>query len=253
MHAQEVKVYYAADTPAQFPGGVVKLMEYMSSHLHYPDSAMVKNVQGKCVVQFAVRSNGEVGEVKVLHSLSPECDAEAVRVVRSLPKFMPGKINGEPVAVWYTLPVQFKLQKPIPLMQEPSEERLTFKNKLPVEKKFPVFPGGDKALMEYISRNLEYPKMASTHNIHGKCVVQFVVTETGGIDSIRVVKPINPLLDAAVIRVIMSLPKFTPGTCNGVPVRVRYTLPVTFAIKADAREPEFDPTDPRNIDPGFSM
>lgn len=71
---------------------------------------MENNIQGRVVVQFVVTKNGSIGEVKVLRSRDKDLDNEAVRVVKSLPNFIPGKMNGQPVNVWYTLPVTFKLQ-----------------------------------------------------------------------------------------------------------------------------------------------
>ena len=89
----------------QFPGGDAALLKYIQSHLQYPEGA---NANGIVIVQFVVRSNGSVGQVKVLRSIHELLDKEAVRVVKGLPKFTPGRQNGQPVAVWYTLPVSFR-------------------------------------------------------------------------------------------------------------------------------------------------
>ena len=72
--------------------------------------AQENNVQGKVIVQFVVTKTGAIGEVKVVRSVDRDLDKEAIRVVKSLPKFIPGKMNGQAVNVWYTLPVTFKLQ-----------------------------------------------------------------------------------------------------------------------------------------------
>ena len=72
--------------------------------------AAESNIQGRVVVQFVVDKTGKVGEVTVIRSVDKELDREAVRVCKSLPKFVPGRQNGQPVSVWYTLPVTFKLQ-----------------------------------------------------------------------------------------------------------------------------------------------
>ena len=93
-----------------FPGGEAALMKWLSSHIQYPAMAQENNIQGKVVVQFVVTKTGQVGEVKVVRSKDKDLDREAVRVCKSLPKFVPGRQNGQPVAVWYTLPVNFKLQ-----------------------------------------------------------------------------------------------------------------------------------------------
>ena len=109
---KEVKeeVFRSVEQMPQFPGGEAALMKYLQSHINYPPMAAENNVQGRVVVQFVVDKTGKVGEVKVVRSVDKDLDKEAVRVCKSLPKFTPGRQNGQAVAVWYTLPVTFKLQ-----------------------------------------------------------------------------------------------------------------------------------------------
>ncbi len=104
------EIFKSAEQMPQFPGGDAALMKYINSHIHYPAAAEENNIQGRVVVQFVVEKDGSVGQVKVARSVDRSLDNEAVRVVKSLPKFIPGKQNGQPVRVWYTLPVTFKLQ-----------------------------------------------------------------------------------------------------------------------------------------------
>ncbi|MBQ3364303.1 MAG: TonB family protein [Muribaculaceae bacterium] len=113
-------VYISTDVEQmpQFPGGEVALMKYIDSHINYPPEAAKNNVKGKVVVQFVVKKDGSIGEVKVLRSVDKDLDKEAIRVVKSLPKFTPGRQpkfthcsqKGQAVNVWYTLPVTFKLK-----------------------------------------------------------------------------------------------------------------------------------------------
>lgn len=109
---KEVKeeVFRSVEQMPQFPGGEQALMKYLQSHINYPPMAAENNVQGRVVVQFVVDKTGKVGEVKVVRSVDKDLDKEAVRVCKSLPKFTPGRQNGQAVSVWYTLPVTFKLQ-----------------------------------------------------------------------------------------------------------------------------------------------
>ena len=110
---KEVKaeqVFITVEQMPQFPGGDAELMRYLQSHMNYPPMAAENNVQGRVVVQFVVDKTGRVGEVKVVRSVDRDLDKEAVRVCKSLPKFTPGRQNGQAVSVWYTLPVTFKLQ-----------------------------------------------------------------------------------------------------------------------------------------------
>ena len=104
------KVFDVVEQNPVFPGGEAALLKYVAEHIRYPAMAQEKNIQGRVVVQFVVTKTGSIGQVKVVRSKDPDLDKEAVRVVKSLPKFTPGKMNGHAVNVWYTLPINFKLQ-----------------------------------------------------------------------------------------------------------------------------------------------
>lgn len=98
------------DEGPTFPGGSLALMQYIAQHLQYPETAQRNGEQGRVIVQLVIEIDGSVGEVKVLRGVSAELDREAVRVTRSLPRWTPGKVGGNPVRVNYTLPVVFRLQ-----------------------------------------------------------------------------------------------------------------------------------------------
>ena len=104
-------IYRSVNQAPSFPGGDAELMKYIQSHINYPPMAAQNNIHGHVVVQMVIDETGQVGEVKVVRSIDKDLDKEAVRVCKSLPKFTPGRQNGQAVAVWYTLPVTFKLPK----------------------------------------------------------------------------------------------------------------------------------------------
>lgn len=104
------QIFVTVEQEPQFPGGQAALLKWISDHIKYPTVAQENNIQGKVTVQFVVTKTGSIGEVRVVRGKDPDLDKEAVRVVKSLPKFTPGKMNGHPVNVWYTLPITFKLQ-----------------------------------------------------------------------------------------------------------------------------------------------
>lgn len=104
------QIFKSVEQMPQFPGGDEALLKYLSSHINYPPMAAENNIQGRVVVQFVIDKTGRVGEVKLVRSKDKDLDNEAVRVCKSLPRFTPGRQNGQPVAVWYTLPITFKLQ-----------------------------------------------------------------------------------------------------------------------------------------------
>ena len=105
------KVFSSVEEMPKFPGGDEALLKYVGMNLNYPKEALRNNVQGKCILKFVVTKIGTIGKIKIVRSLSQECDEEAKRVVRTLPEFFPGRQNGRPVNVWYTLPVNFRLSK----------------------------------------------------------------------------------------------------------------------------------------------
>jgi periplasmic protein TonB len=95
----------------------------------------------------------------------------------------------------------------------------------------PVFPGGDAALLQYIAENTKYPKDAKEKGINGKVITRFKVTADGSVSDVSVLKGVNASIDAEAVRVIGTLPKFTPGKLNGKVVAVWYMVPITFALK----------------------
>ena len=95
----------------------------------------------------------------------------------------------------------------------------------------PVFPGGQTALVQYIASHLKYPTVAQENGIQGRVFVSFVVGEDGYVEDVQVIKGVEPMLDKEAVRVIQSLPRWTPGNQQGKPVRVKYTVPVTFALQ----------------------
>ena len=107
--AEEAKVFTYVEQMPTFPGGETALMKYIAENLRYPSAAQDQGIQGLLILRFVVTGTGDVGEVQVIKSLDPSCDREAVRVVKSLPRFHPGRQQGKPVNVWFQLPVRFQL------------------------------------------------------------------------------------------------------------------------------------------------
>ena len=100
-----------------------------------------------------------------------------------------------------------------------------------VVESMPQFPGGDSALMQFLSSNIVYPPVAEENGIVGRVVCTFVVERNGSISDVCVVKSVDPSLDKEAVRVLKSMPNWIPGKQNGSPVRVKYTLPITFRLQ----------------------
>lgn len=104
-------VYDVVDEIAEFPGGFTALKEHLKNNMKYPQTAVESEIEGRCYVKFTVNSNGQISNVKVKRGVldCPECDQEAIRLIKAMPKWKPGTINGKPVNSTFTLPVLFKL------------------------------------------------------------------------------------------------------------------------------------------------
>ena len=109
-HEEENKVFDVVEQMPSFPGGPSALMAYLSSHVKYPAVAEENGIQGRVTVQFVVEKDGSVTDVKTMKSVDPSLDREAERVVKSMPRWIPGKQNGSAVRVKYFVPVVFRLQ-----------------------------------------------------------------------------------------------------------------------------------------------
>lgn len=107
---EEVKVHTIVEVMPTFPGGEAALLKYVNSNIKYPSISQEQDVQGVVLLRFVVLEDGRVGDVVVQKSLDKHCDAEAIRVVKTLPRFIPGKQQGKAVRVWFTLPIRFVIQ-----------------------------------------------------------------------------------------------------------------------------------------------
>ncbi|MBR6974904.1 MAG: TonB family protein [Bacteroidales bacterium] len=105
-------VVEAPDVQAEFEGGQQALMTWLSQNMQYPEEAQKDNAQGRVIVSFIVNKDGSIDEVKVMKSIHPALDEEAARVVKSMPKWTPGKKDGKPVRVRYSLPISFRMAVP---------------------------------------------------------------------------------------------------------------------------------------------
>ena len=114
-----------------------------------------------------------------------------------------------------------------PVIEEEPEDDNQIYDKV---EQMPRFPGGQSALMSFLSRNVKYPKVCQENGIQGRVIIQFVVNKDGNISDVSVYKGVNPYLDAEAIRVIKSMPKWTPGKQKGKYVNVKYTLPISFRL-----------------------
>ena len=313
---QDTAVFEVVEVPPRFPGGEIELMKFISRNVKYPAEARDKHVQGWVILTFIVEKDGSISNVRVARPVDPSLDAEAIRVVQSMPKWEPAKQRGQAVRVRYTVPIQFRLQgdnsvapdpktsdkdvmvvgydsktqeKPIVEMQKrlvvrddikplmiidgkevtsldnidgndiasmtviknpeslkkfgekgkdgvilittkAHEKTSSGEDALEVVEEMPEFPGGEIELMKFISRNVKYPDDAKEAGKAGRVIVKFVIDKDGSISDATILRSVYPSIDAEALRVVNAMPKWNPGKVKGEPVKVKYTLPLTFSL-----------------------
>lgn len=176
-----------------------------------------------------------------MKSVDSSTDNEVLRVIKAMPNWKPGKQNGQPVKTFYTLPVSFKFQgqagdtiadardylitKPAPPPAAPLPDKVFTSVEI-----MPEYPGGMKALLDFLNDNVRCPQVAKDKNIHGRVVLRFVVDKDGSIVDVEIKQNLGGGCGEEAVRVVKSMPKWKPGIKDGKPVKVYYTLPFTFSL-----------------------
>lgn len=104
-------VFSNAETMPVFPGGDMAIMQFIAKNMRYPEAAVAKGAEGRVMVKFVVATDGSVRNAKIIRGQDPDLNAEALRLVKSFPRFAPATMGGSPVNVWYTLPIKFTIPK----------------------------------------------------------------------------------------------------------------------------------------------
>ena len=201
-----------AEKMPQFPGGSTAMQAYIWKQTRYPIDA--KGEKGKVLVQFTVDTVGPLRDIKVVRSVSPALDAEAMRIVSSMPAWIPGKQDGHPVFVQYSLPIDIK--------------PICFHNEADIA---PKFPGGDEGLAQYLRTNILYPVEAEENGEQGRVMVGFTITNEGAVEDVHVIKGVSPSIDRETIRAFRNMPVWSPGQLSGKTIHVKCLLPITFSLQ----------------------
>ena len=233
----DTTIFVVVEENPRFPGSDNAWLEYINQNTRYPDKAKAGGIEGRVTTQFIVEKDGSITNVEIVRGIDPELDAEALRLVRSMPKWIPGKQKGQSVRVRFTLPVTFRLSTETqPVNQPPAPASSAVRQNTDttifvIVEENPRFPGGDNARLEYINQNTRYPDKAKEGGIQGRVTTQFVVEKDGSITNVEIVRGIDPELDAEALRLVRSMPKWIPAKQRGQIVRVRYTLPISFRVQ----------------------
>ena len=219
------EVYEVAEVQPELIGG----LEGIQERLDYPELQYRAGVEGTAVLQFIVSTGGEVTDLSVIRSSGNDGLDQAAREAVQSARFRPGMQDGEPVRVRFAVPVTFRLSEggvaeraPAPRPQVGEAEVYEIADEMP------TLIGGLAALQERV----EYPPLAREAGIEGQVVVQFVVTETGGVVDPVVLRSPDDMLSEAALAAVRGL-RFEPGRQGGEAVPVRFAVPITFRLPAD--------------------
>ncbi|MEE0082869.1 MAG: energy transducer TonB, partial [Paludibacteraceae bacterium] len=240
------------------------IRDFLINNLNHPITKLNPETPNEIpvVVIFNVDEDGSISNVRVKDPVHPDLDKEAIRVVQKMEKWTPAMSNGRLVRSKFHVTIMFpNIPYPEPNYQSDSlvttlglvrcdvdstssKKEMGSKSDsnydddddmimgMIVEQK-PVFPGGQKALMEFLKSNLVYPKAAQDSSIQGRVIVKFTVEKDGSITDVEVVRGVHPALDEEAVRVVSMMPKWKPGTQMGDTVRTKFTLPVLFKINQE--------------------
>ena len=225
---KEPENYSTVEEKPMFNGGdASKFATWVFGQIKYPEEAYKEGVQGRVTLQFVISKKGDVKDVKVARSSGNELlDNEALRVVSMSPAWTPGKVEGKPVDVMFTIPVVFKHEGE---KTEAAGATVTFSE---VEKK-PTFKGcnSGQEFGKWVFSQLKYPEEAVKNQIQGRVILQFTIAKDGNVKDITVARSSgSKILDDEAVRIVSMSPQWEPGMQNGEPVNVRFTFPIVFKL-----------------------
>ena len=227
----EDHIYSVVEEMPEFPGGMAEYMKWLGKNMKYPAISQENGVQGRVIIQFVVMKDGSVVDVEVARGVDTYLDKEALRVVKAMPKWKPGRHKGKEVNVKYTLPVVFRLDKDAEVKEKKEFPNPDEYGIYRVVDEMPEFPGGMGELMKFINSKIVYPAEAHSKGEQGRVIVQFVVETDGRVTNAKVAKGVSPSLDAEALRLVGAMPNWEPGKDKGKAVRCMFTVPVVFKLQ----------------------
>ncbi|SFW63010.1 M56 family metallopeptidase [Cellulophaga fucicola] len=232
-----------------------QMNKHIRKHFTYPKEAAEKGIEGRVSSRFVIQEDGKIGELQT-RGPAVILEEEAIRIIKLLPNFKPGKQRGKAVRVPFVLPITFRLTpetdkekltkdvKTALLRKEQEEKDRLYKDAKEVPfsviDEVPVFPGCENAtdkracfndkINEHIRKHFSYPESAKKEGVQGRVSVRFVMMEDGSIGKIQMRGP-DVRLEEVVLNIIKKLPNVTPGKQRGKVVKVPFSLPITFKLQ----------------------
>ena len=225
---EQGEVFMVVEDMPKFPAG--NIQQYVADNLRYPAAARENGIEGKVYVRFVIDTTGKAIAPEIIRGVSPELDAEALRLIREMPAWKPGMQRGKPVRVSFTLPINFRLT---PEKQEnPAAQAAAAPSSTGDYE--PARPAsGD--LQDYLARNMRYPRKALKDKTQGYVHLFCTIDATGKLTQADVVVPVSPELDAEALRLVKSVPEWIPATMNGKPMESTPSIRVDFTLDENGK------------------
>ena len=196
--------------------------DWIISHASYPREARDKNIEGLVQANVTVGTDGSISDVKPAGTANTILSEEVKKVIRSAPGWDPPKNQAVKEPFTFSIMVNFQLP-----------DQVNYDVPFVVVEEMPQYPGGEKALLDFLKENTKYPESAKADKIEGRVIVRFIVNKSGNVEGLSVMKGVDPALDAEALRVVGMLSGFKPGMQGGKPVPVWYMVPVNFSLSSE--------------------
>lgn len=219
------------------------LLEFIYTNIKYPEATQSIGLEGMVVVRLVIDEDGSIINSEIVRRLDEYTSIEVLRIIKLMPKWIPGKLNGREIKTTYTVPVKFKLEsKPEVFGESKNNEKELFTT----TEEMPRFPGCEtienkadreecskSELLQFVYENIEYPKATQDAGLEGMVVVKFSVDTDGTVLDPSIVRSIDKYTDEEVLKMVRAMPSWIPGKQYGKAVRVQYNLPVKFKLADD--------------------
>ena len=211
------------DRLPRYPGGINQFVKDVYDHTFLPQNTKLDELKGTFLFSLTIDS---MGQQRDLHLVDTEEGFVAEALLKSCSSlsipWKPATYLGKNANFTYLIPFQFAVNE--------RAEESDMSKVLMIAEKMPEYPGGELQLRKDIAMNIRYPVYAQKSGIQGKVFVSFIIDADGGVRNVRVVRSVDPSLDAEAMRVVKKLPKWIPGEDHGKRVCVSYTVPINFVL-----------------------
>ena len=231
------RVIEIPDIDPMFPGGSGAMKSFIASSLNYPREAIDNEIQGLVVYDFVVELDGTLSDFEIMHRAHPLLDAEALRIIQSMPHWRPAVYKGNNVRARQYVPMYFKLSKNGSVSGASTAQR---RKVMPIDANeeiftivdvMPQFVTGEDGLGRFVAEFIKFPYRAKENNIEGRILCSFIVRKDGTVSNVEVVKGLDHELDNEALRVLSMMPKWTPGKNDNENVSVKCILPIDFTLE----------------------